>query len=80
MRIPFSEMPDEAIVRLPQVKAMTGLSRSTIYENVAAGRFPKQIKLTRHAVGWRLGDIRSLVRDPTGWKPAALPGTTANRS
>ena len=71
MQLPFSEMPDDAIVRLPQVKAMTGLSRSTIYENVAAGRFPKQQKLTRHAVGWRLGDIRAFVRDPLNWKPAA---------
>jgi len=71
MQLPFSEMPDEAFVRLPQVKALTGLSRSTIYEEIASGRFPKQIKLTRHAVGWRLGDIRRLLADPVGWKPAA---------
>jgi prophage regulatory protein len=71
MQIPFSELPDEAIVRLPQVQALVGLSRSTIYDNVSAGRFPKQIKLTRHAVGWRLGEIRRFQRDPLGWKPAA---------
>ena len=71
MQLPFLEMPDEAFLRLPQVKAIVGLSRSTIYENVAAGCFPKQHKLTRHAAGWRLGDIRAWLRDPVGWKPAA---------
>jgi prophage regulatory protein len=70
MQIPFSEMPDEAFVRLSQVKAIVGLSRSTIYENVEAGRFPKQHKLTRHAAGWRLGDIRAWLRNPADWKPS----------
>jgi prophage regulatory protein len=71
MQLPFSEMPDEAILRLPQVKALVGLSRSTIYDNVAAGCFPKQIKLTSHAAGWRVRDIRKYLANPTGWKPAA---------
>jgi prophage regulatory protein len=71
MQLPFPEMTDEAFIRLPQVKAIVGLSRSTIYDNVAAGRFPKQHKLTQHAAGWRLGDIRAWLRDPLRWKQAA---------
>ena len=71
MQLPFSEMPDEGIAKLPLVEAVTGRKRSSIYEDAAAGRFPKQIKLTRHAVGWRVGDIRAWLRDPVGWKPAA---------
>jgi prophage regulatory protein len=71
MQLPFSEMPDEAFLRLPQVKAITGLSRSTIYEAIKAGRFPRQIKITKHAVGWPLGEIRAFARDPLNWKPAA---------
>jgi prophage regulatory protein len=70
MKIPFSELPDEAFARLPLVSAVTGLSRATIYDYVAAGRFPKQIKLTRHAVGWPVGVIRAWLRDPVSWKPA----------
>lgn len=32
---------------------MTGLSRSTIYSEMAKGKFPKQIQLTgARAVGW----------------------------
>ena len=41
------------IVRLKEVQRMTGLSRSTIYAEIARGNFPKQIKLTgARSVGW----------------------------
>lgn len=40
------------ILRLPTVKARTGLSRSTIYLRVAQGAFPKPIPLGGRAVGW----------------------------
>ena len=40
------------ILRLPAVKARTGLSRSTIYQRVSDGTFPKQISLGSRAVGW----------------------------
>jgi len=41
------------ILRLKEVKTMTGLSRSTIYSEIAKGEFPKQIQLTgARAVGW----------------------------
>ena len=39
------------IIRLSDVKAKTGLSRSTIYLRMAAGKFPKQISLGSRAVG-----------------------------
>jgi prophage regulatory protein len=40
------------ILRRPQVIARTGLKRSAIYEQMAAGTFPKCIKLGPRAVGW----------------------------
>ncbi len=40
------------ILRLPEVKTRTGLSRSTIYLKVAQGSFPKPISLGDRAVGW----------------------------
>ncbi|WP_376697239.1 helix-turn-helix transcriptional regulator [Wenzhouxiangella sp. EGI_FJ10305] len=42
----------EVILRLPHVKARTGLSRSTIYLRIAEGTFPKPISLGGRAVGW----------------------------
>ena len=44
--------PSIRFVRLPEVMARTGLSRSTIYVMVAAGRFPKPVPLGARAVGW----------------------------
>lgn len=40
------------ILRLPTVKARTGLSRSTIYLRISEGSFPKPVSLGDRAVGW----------------------------
>jgi prophage regulatory protein len=40
------------ILRLPTVKARTGLSRSTIYLRIAEGSFPRPVSLGARAVGW----------------------------
>lgn len=40
------------ILRLPIVKARTGLSRSTIYLRIAEGSFPAPVSLGGRAVGW----------------------------
>ena len=46
------------ILRLPDVKATTGLSRSTIYLRVAEGSFPKPVGLGGRAVGWIEAEIQ----------------------
>jgi prophage regulatory protein len=40
------------IIRLKTVLNMTGLSRSTIYDYMARGIFPKQISLGENSRGW----------------------------
>lgn len=47
----------ETLYRLPKVKARTGLSRSTIYDKIKRGEFPKPVALSARAVGWRQSDI-----------------------
>jgi len=39
-------------MRRKQVEARTGLSRSTIYQRVTDGTFPKPINIGPRAVGW----------------------------
>ena len=46
------------ILRLPAVKASTGLSRSTIYLRVSQGTFPKPVSLGGRAVGWLEAEIQ----------------------
>jgi prophage regulatory protein len=47
-----------AILRLPIVKARTGLSRSTIYLRLSEGTFPKPVSLGGRAVGWIESEIQ----------------------
>lgn len=46
------------ILRLPAVKASTGLSRSTIYLRIAQGTFPKPVSLGARAVGWIEAEVQ----------------------
>lgn len=48
------------ILRLPAVKADTGLSRSTIYLYASQGLFPKPASLGARAVGWPSDEIAAL--------------------
>ncbi len=50
------------ILRLPQVKNQTGLSRSAIYQRIAENKFPKQIALGGRAVGWLETDIQNWIK------------------
>jgi prophage regulatory protein len=49
------------ILRLPAVKALTGLSRSTVYQKIATGKFPKSISLGSRAVGWLESDVEAWI-------------------
>ena len=75
-----------AILRLPTVKARTGLSRSSIYQRVTDGSFPRPISLGARAVGWVESEIEGWISqkitESRGSRPAkplrgALMGTTA---
>jgi prophage regulatory protein len=50
-------MTATAILRLPEVLARSGLSRTNVYRRVAAGTFPRPVALGPRAVGWRESDI-----------------------
>lgn len=45
------------ILRLPEVKIKTGLSRSTIYLRMTKGTFPQTISLGERAIGWLDSDV-----------------------
>jgi prophage regulatory protein len=50
-----------SLLRLPEVKNRTGLSRSTIYLKISLGEFPQNIKLGARCVGWIESDIESWI-------------------
>jgi len=55
--------PPTRFLRLPEVMARTGLSRSTIYVRLAAGCFPRPVALGGRAVGWIEAEIEEWVAE-----------------
>ena len=49
-------------LRLPEVMARTGLSRSTIYVRLDEGRFPRPVSLGGRAVGWIEAEVDAWIR------------------
>ena len=54
---------EHQILRLTDVNAMTGLSRSTIYLRMVQGKFPKKINLGSRAVGWISSDVNEWIEE-----------------
>jgi prophage regulatory protein len=49
------------IMRLSEVKAVTGLSKTTIYRFEKEGRFPSRVSLGERSVGWFEDDVESFL-------------------
>lgn len=48
---------ESVFVRWPQVKALTGLSRTTVWRREKAGEFPKRRSLGGSAIGWLQSEL-----------------------
>jgi prophage regulatory protein len=53
-------MAETAILRLPEVRALTGLSRSTTYLRITQGLWPKPVSLGARAVGWPSAEVTAI--------------------
>lgn len=61
---PISESPASLVLlRLPQVKAQTGLSRSELYRRIAIGSFPAPIKIGARASAWSSVEIERWIAE-----------------
>jgi prophage regulatory protein len=61
------------LIRLKDVKHVTGLGRSTIYKYIEEGTFPKSVSLGERAVAW----VESEVLD---WVMARIEARDAHES
>jgi prophage regulatory protein len=64
----------DKILRQGEVEEIVGLSRTTIWRMVRAGRFPAKVRLSLRARGWLLSDIEAWLtsRQRVGSHGAAL--------
>ena len=56
MQTPSLQNQDR-IIRINEVMAMTGLSRSGIYAAIKEGTFPAQLKLSVRSSGWLESEV-----------------------
>jgi prophage regulatory protein len=45
------------LIKIREVMAVTGMSRTAIYKGIKDGTFPPQIALTKRSVGWLSLDV-----------------------
>ena len=46
-----------AILRRREVEARCGLRKSTLYAEIAQGKFPAPVRITRRSVGWVASEV-----------------------
>ena len=54
--------PDR-LLKLPEVERLTGLCRSTIYEHMQKGTFPRSVKVGRRAATWSESAVQTWIAD-----------------
>jgi prophage regulatory protein len=71
---------EQTLLRLPKVKALTGLSKSTLYELMQQKSFPSSILLGRRTVGWLRSEVDQWISEriqasrqakTTSWSPSS---------
>jgi prophage regulatory protein len=68
------QLPETGYLRLPQIignpkaeppiPAVIPVGKSTWWDGVKSGRFPKPVKLGPRITAWRVEDIRALIESP----------------
>ncbi|MFV8987963.1 helix-turn-helix transcriptional regulator [Serratia fonticola] len=49
------------LIRLPDVMMITGLKRSTVYNKMKSGEFPKSVPIGERSIAWVESEINSWV-------------------
>lgn len=52
----------ERLLRLPEVMALTGLKRSSLYLKISQSEFPSQVKIGDRASAWKLSEIQHYIQ------------------
>ena len=62
---PTSDKIDR-IARMPEVLALVGVGRTTLYKMVRDGRFPAPLHLSSRIRGWRLSSVEAFLSSVEG--------------
>ncbi|MDR1888348.1 MAG: AlpA family phage regulatory protein [Zoogloeaceae bacterium] len=62
----MQQLPETGFLRLKQVLCFIPVGKSTLWEGVRAGYYPKPVKLSPNVTVWRVEDIRALIESKGG--------------
>ncbi|MGB1561609.1 MAG: helix-turn-helix transcriptional regulator [Sinimarinibacterium flocculans] len=63
-------MKDDRLIRLPEVLARVGLRKTKVYALIAAGEFPKPVKLGRDSL-WVESEVSAWIQAQAASRQAA---------
>jgi prophage regulatory protein len=52
---------DDTLMTMPEVGALTRLSKPTIYQMIREDRFPRQVRLGPNKVAWLRSEVRGWI-------------------
>jgi prophage regulatory protein len=58
--------PVERLIRIDEVKRLTGISTATLYRKISAKEFPRPVHLGLAARAWPLSEVQSWIADRIG--------------
>jgi len=70
----------ERLLRLSDVRFLTGLGRSSIYAAIAEGTFPSAVNVTDYAVAWRESEIDAWIAGRTNIKATSVPAAISEKA
>ena len=60
----LTNLPEtERLIRLPEVMQLTGIGKTTVYEHMKNGTFPKSYRVCTRLSAWRLSEIRTWINE-----------------
>ena len=59
--VQHQDRPVERLIRIDEVKRLTGLSTATLYRKIAAKEFPRPVRLGAVARAWPLSEVQDWI-------------------
>lgn len=54
-------LPEMGFLRLPQVLAVYPVSKSSWWDGIKAGKYPRGVKISERCTAWKVQDIKRLI-------------------
>ena len=59
----MTDLREQKFLRLPQILQLIPIGKSTLWEKVKKGEFPKQIKLEPKISVWKASDVQAYIEN-----------------